>query len=137
MGPARDAPAVPSGYSADVRERLRRDLVRAIKARDSAAVSALRSALAAIENAEAVDPRPAPPPGVDPSPIAGSVAGLRAAEVPRRDLTAAEVEEIVRREMTERLEAADEYLRLGRDEQAGRLREEADVLDRSLTSTAS
>ena len=61
---------------------LRRALTAALKARDAVAVSALRSALAAIENAGAVDPGHAPPPGS--GPIAGAVDGLGAAEVERR-----------------------------------------------------
>ncbi|MBO0687398.1 MAG: GatB/YqeY domain-containing protein [Candidatus Dormibacteraeota bacterium] len=115
-----------------MRSSLRRDLARAIKARDGVAAAALRSALAAIDNAEAVDP---PPRGGGPAQehhIAGSVAGLGATEAERRDLTAAEVEEIVRREMVERLAAAGEYERLGHIAPADRLREEARVLSRFL-----
>ena len=44
-------PAQPA--SASVRERLRAALPPALKARDAVAVAALRSALAAIDNAEA------------------------------------------------------------------------------------
>ena len=40
----------------DIRTRLRRALTGALKARNAGAVSALRSALGAIGNAEAVDP---------------------------------------------------------------------------------
>jgi uncharacterized protein len=40
----------------NVRDRLRRALPAAIRARDTVAVAALRSALAAIDNVEAVDP---------------------------------------------------------------------------------
>ncbi|HEY1016295.1 MAG TPA: hypothetical protein VGE07_26530, partial [Herpetosiphonaceae bacterium] len=51
-----------------LRERLKHDVLAATKARQSAAVTTLRSLLAAIDNAEAVDPatvaaapgRPAP-----------------------------------------------------------------------------
>jgi len=55
------------GATDDIRSRLRRALPAAIKARDLPAVAALRSALAAIDNAEAVDitrtpsPMKAPP----------------------------------------------------------------------------
>jgi hypothetical protein len=45
----------------DIRTRMRRALTAAIKARDRSAVTALRSALAAIDNAEAVDPATTPP----------------------------------------------------------------------------
>jgi uncharacterized protein YqeY len=117
----------------EVQVSLRRDLVRAIKARDPVAASALRSALAAIENAEAADPAEAPQPGLGHSPIAGSVPGLRAAEVGRRSLTAAEVEEIVRAEAEERLVAASDYARQGNRDRADRLREEAAILARYLS----
>jgi uncharacterized protein YqeY len=55
----------PPGYD-DLRDRLRRALPPAMKARDRPAVTALRSALAAIDNAGAVDPAHAPPPDQDP-----------------------------------------------------------------------
>ena len=44
----------------DIRTRLRSALRDALKARDAGAVPALRSALSAIGNAEAVDPVPSP-----------------------------------------------------------------------------
>jgi uncharacterized protein YqeY len=44
----------------NLHERLRRALPAAMKARDRPAVTALRSALAAIDNAGAVDPAQAP-----------------------------------------------------------------------------
>ncbi len=142
-----------------MRARLRVALTDAMKARDRVAVAALRSALSAIENAEAVDtPVPAdanqpadatgPPAGtaepaaaepplteratVEHAGFAGSVAGLRAAEVERRPLTDADVERIVRAEATDRLAAADEYERGGRHDHAERLRGEAAVLRRYL-----
>ncbi|MBO0684579.1 MAG: GatB/YqeY domain-containing protein [Candidatus Dormibacteraeota bacterium] len=120
-----------------MRPGLRQDLVRAIKARDAVAAAALRSALSAIENAEAVDtPRAAGGPGGDGN-FAGSVKGLGATEAERRDLSAAEVEEIVRREMVERLAAAREYERLGEAAPADRLKEEARVLSRHLPESPS
>ena len=50
----------------NLRDRLRRALPPAMKARDRPAVTALRSALAAIDNAGAVDPTHAPPAAQDP-----------------------------------------------------------------------
>ena len=47
-----------------VRQRLRESLKVALNARDKVAVAALRSALSAIDNAEAVDRSHAPSPGV-------------------------------------------------------------------------
>jgi uncharacterized protein len=126
------------GDGTDLRAGLRRALPAAIKARDQTAVAALRSALAAIDNAEAVDVGNPPPPvlgaeeGQGPTagaaPVAGAVVGLGAGEVERRRLTAAEVEAIVRREEAERRTAARAYQEAGRPEHAERLEAEADLL---------
>ena len=107
----------------------------AMRARDPLAASALRTALGAIGNAEAVvvtsSSRTSPATG---SPhFAGAVAGLGAGEAARRRLSAAEVEAIVRAEIVERELAADEYAANGLSDQAGRLKREADVL-RSVLS---
>jgi uncharacterized protein len=102
-----------------------------MKARDPAAVAALRSALAAIDNAEAVEVRHAPTSssgGV----IPGAVAGLGAGEAARRDLSEPEVAAIVRAEVVDRRSAAAEYERAGRPDRAARLTAEADVLDAHL-----
>ncbi|HYY77867.1 MAG TPA: GatB/YqeY domain-containing protein [Actinomycetes bacterium] len=115
-----------------LRERLRSALPRALKARDAVAVAALRSALAAIDNAEAVEGPPAPRQGAGHAPIAGTVAGLGAAEAERRSLTDVQVEAIVRAEVAERQAAARDYERAGRQEHAERLRAEAGVLSSLL-----
>ena len=112
----------------ETRQRLHLALRAALKARDTIATSALRSALAAIDNAGAVPQVPAPAAGTGGPYVAGVVAGLGAAEAERRSLTAAEVEEIVRTEVAERQAAARDYDRVGHAEQADRLRREADVL---------
>jgi uncharacterized protein YqeY len=103
-----------------LRERLNAALPTAMKARDSPAVTALRSTLAAIENAAAVAP--------DESGRGLPAVGLGATEVARRDQDDAEIERIVRAEITDRTAAADEYERLGRAERADRLRAEARAL---------
>ena len=108
---------------------LRRALTTALKSRDAVAVSALRSALAAIENAGAVDPGHAPPPGS--GPIAGAVDGLVAAEVERRPV---DVRAVVAAEVEQRRSAAREYTELGRPDYADRLHAEADVLAAHLRS---
>ncbi|HEX5810637.1 MAG TPA: hypothetical protein VFY38_00910 [Pseudonocardia sp.] len=105
---------------------LRQALTVALKARDAVAVSALRSALSAIENAAAVDAAQAPAPGA--GPVAGAVEGLGAAEVARRARTPDDVRAVVRGEVDQRLGAAREYAGLGRRERAERLRAEAAVL---------
>ena len=60
------------GDADSLRERLSRALPAAMKARDRVAVAALRSALAAIANAEAVDPSRSPPPAARPGPTGPS-----------------------------------------------------------------
>ncbi len=117
-----------------IRQRLRSALPAAMKARDAAATSALRSALAAIDNAEAVTGGAATTaaPATTSEDFAGTVAGLGAAEVPRRSLTEAEAEAIVRVEIAERLAAAAGYAQAGHDSQATRLRAEASILGTHL-----
>ena len=132
MDPLR--PGTGAGPAADLPARLRRALAEALRARDTIAVSALRSALGAIGNAEAVEPGaaglvgPGSPGGPGSPHVAGAVAGLGAAEMARRALTAAEVEQIVRSEAAEREDAARGYERGGHADRAARLRREAQVL---------
>ena len=111
---------------------LRGALTAALGSGDRVAASALRSALAAVGNAEAVDPAasvsPADPAVASSEHFAGAKAGLGAAEAPRKLLTAADITQIVVREIEERQSAAAEYDRLGHRDKAERLRGEADVL---------
>jgi uncharacterized protein YqeY len=130
---------------------MRRALPAAMKARDQPAVTALRSALAAIDNAEAVDSAEATSTAeghpavagqvtggevasreVTGGEIAGAAVGLGAAEVERRTLTSAEMEAIVREEVAERQTAARAYERVGQSGQAERLRAEMVVLSAYL-----
>lgn len=111
----------------DIRTRLRRALGVALKARDAGAVSALRSAMSAIGNAEAVAPA-ARPAGTGSAHFAGTVAGLGAGEAQRGMLTEADADAIVRHEAAEREAAAGEYERGGRAAEAARLREGARAL---------
>ena len=113
----------PGDPEPDIRSRLRRALTGALKARDADAVWALRSALSAIGNAEAVDPGEVSRPGASGSiHFAGAAAGLGAAEAERRHLTEADVAAIVRAEAAEREAAASQYERSGHNEQAAGLR---------------
>ena len=111
-----------------LRERLGTGLRDALKARDAAAIAALRSALAAIDNAEAVPSHQTPTAADSWEHVAGSVAGLRTTEGERRVLTPAQLDDIVRAEITDRREAADTYTHAGRHERAEELRRQADVL---------
>ena len=68
--------------SDDLRTHLRRQLSAAVREHDRPAVSALRSALAALDNAEAVQPGEDIQPEVSQH-VAGGVVGVGAAEVER------------------------------------------------------
>lgn len=99
----------------------------AMRSRDVPAASALRSALAAIDNAEAIPVSQTSTPTTSPH-FAGAAAGLGAGEMQRRSLTGLEICEIVEAEISERRVAAAGYEGGGHSQQAGRLRREAQVL---------
>jgi hypothetical protein len=135
----------PGDSGPDLRTRLRRALTAALKARDKDAVSALRSALSAIGNAEAVDPgEPGPGrPSVTGSdhvagavPFAGPGTGPGTAEAERRHLTEADVAAIVRAEAAEREAAASQYERAGHAGQAAGLRHGTQALLAALDAGA-
>ncbi|WP_203816709.1 GatB/YqeY domain-containing protein [Paractinoplanes ferrugineus] len=112
-----------------LRHRLRTALPAAMKARDQTATSALRATLAAIDNAEAVEPAGSAPGGLAIEQVA---IGVGATEVARRTLTEHEVEQIVRDEVTERETAAEQYDEAGYPDRAEKLRGEARVLTAHL-----
>lgn len=107
--------------------RLHAALAGALRRRDTIAVSALRSALSAISNAEAVAVLPGAP-ATTSAHIARAAAGPGAGEVRRRSLSEAEVGQILRAEISERLTAAGDFDDVGRADRAHRLRSEADVI---------
>lgn len=113
-------------------DQLRRALSEALKSRDMVAVSALRSALGAIDNASAVPAGPEPGVSANSAHIAAAAAGIGAAEAERRLLSDEEASAIVRAEVAERQTAARDYERAGHTDRAGRLRREADVLASTL-----
>ncbi|MFG1795454.1 hypothetical protein [Nocardia sp. NPDC049149] len=113
----------PSTDRPPVRDRLRAALSVAMKGRDRQAITALRATLGAIDNAEAVDVGEHRAGGIETSAV-----GLGVAEVARRELTEADIEQIVRAEIAERHTAADEYDSLGRQEHAENLRAQAQAL---------
>jgi uncharacterized protein YqeY len=114
----------------ELRARLQGALVPAMRARDAAAVSAIRSALAAVANAEAV-PVDRPSASLTGGPVAGAI-GVGAAEAPRRELADGEVRTLVEAEVAERRRAADQLTAAGRGDAADRLHAEADALHRYL-----
>ena len=117
-----------------VKGLLRTRLRAALRARDRLAVTALRSAISALDNAEAVDVAEVPDQSVITAGehIAGGVLGLGAAEVARRVLSAAQQRAVVVNEIFERRSAADAHEQRGAADPAARLREEAIVLERAL-----
>jgi uncharacterized protein YqeY len=97
-----------------------------MKQRDRVATAALRSALAAIDNAEAVDVSLAP--RAQPGTIAGGVSGHGAGEVTRRTITDDDVRAILHDVIAEREAAAAQYEALQQYDDANRLRSEVAVL---------
>jgi uncharacterized protein YqeY len=114
-----------------LRAEMRRALTAAMKARDASAVRALRSVLAAIDNAEAADLSAAP--RQESGLIAGGVAGLGRGEVARRTVTEQDVRDALSTAVAEREAAVLQYDALQRPDEAQRLRDEVAVL-RSLAS---
>ncbi len=120
-GPADDAQAL--------RAALRAGLVTALKARDTDAVTALRTAIAAIDNAQAVPaPAPAPAPAAASAHIAGARSGAGSTEAARRQLGSGELRDILHGQVTEHAREADRYAVLGQAEAAERLRRQARTL---------
>lgn len=108
------------------RTKLRDALLTSRKDRDTTRTSALRSALAAIDNAETPDGVQLD--GASSGTIAGAVTGVGGAEVARRQLSDTEIRALLRAEVDERMTAADEFSAGGHAERATTLREEAAVL---------
>lgn len=108
-----------------LRVRLRQALPAAMRARDAAAVSALRSALAALDNAEAV---PMAEAELLSAAVEGSPVGVGVTEAARRELSESAVAGIVRAEAAERLEAAAQLPAPAHADRVARLRAEAAVL---------
>jgi hypothetical protein len=109
---------------------LRDGLTRALKARDAEALSALRTAIAAIENAEAIattattdTQRP-----VTSADIAGASSGVGSTEAVRRSLSTGQLRDILADQITEYAREADRYDALGQSDAAHRLRHRARIL---------
>ena len=107
------------------RTTLRDALLAARKDRDATRVTALRSALSAIDNAET--PGDARVDAPSSATIAGGVVGLGAAEVARRELSDAQIRSLLHGEIDERLAAAKQ-IDASHTERAATLRAEAAVL---------
>ncbi len=116
-----------------LRSLLRSDLVAAMKARRPEIVSALRTAIAAIDNAEAIEVHDGGE-ALASGHFAGARAGVGSTEAARRVLSIGEVRSLVEAQVTERIAGADRNDALGQRAAASRLRREADVLRRYLAT---
>jgi uncharacterized protein YqeY len=109
--------------ASQLKERLRADLEVAMRERKQDEVAVLRTLIAALDNAEA-------------QPIEAFAERLRQretiGEVGRRELSAADLNEVLEAEARSRLAAAEDYERQGRPDDAARLRREADLIGRYL-----
>lgn len=108
--------------------RLRDDLRAAMAGKRSAEVAVLRTLLGALDQAEAVA---AVGRGRE---YVSLKFGDPTVEVPRKQLSLADVRAVVRKEHGELRSAADEYTRLGQAEAASDLSLKAQVLERYLAS---
>ncbi len=111
-----------------LRSALRSRLTVALRERDRAGAATLRSAIAALENAEAVPTTDDLAPTTS-SHVAGAAVGLGAAEAERRVLTDADEKAIVSDEIGALRAAAGEYARAGAAERAAEARASAQLLD--------
>jgi uncharacterized protein YqeY len=110
----------------DLKQRLRADLKAAMQARNTDEIRLLRALIAALDNAEAVPDQSRR--GMEGQRAFGDASG----EVPRRKLDQAAVDALLAAEVADRLEAAADFERHGRQSDAGRLREEAALVSRYL-----
>jgi len=122
---------VPGGRPPGLRDALRRDLASAMKAREADAVATLRTAIAAIDNAEAV-PAPATSQATTSTHFAGARAGVGAGEAARRSLDDGQQRAILREQVTGYITEAGRYETLGQQAAAARLRAQARLLSAYL-----
>lgn len=101
-----------------------------MKARRPEQISALRTLIAAIDNAQAVDVPMEP--AAEQTPIAGARHGVGSTEVARRELSGDEIRCIIHTQIDERAVEAARYDGLGEAAAARRLRAEAAVLQALL-----
>jgi len=103
--------------AAAFKDRLRADLKAALQARDSAKVGVLRTLIAALDNAQAVQ--------VEQTGYQSRRFGDPSGEVARRELDGDAIDGVLAAEAASRLSAAADYEKHGRMENAARLRDEA------------
>jgi hypothetical protein len=110
---------------------LRRDLTTALKERDRGTAAALRTALAALDNAEAVAAPTNGQAAAGPH-IAGAGSGVGSTEAERRAVTGGQAREILQGLIAEQEGEARRYDALGQGTAAQRLRAQAGVLRKHL-----
>ena len=110
---------------------LRRDLTTALKERDRGTAAALRTALAALDNAEAVA-APTNGQAAAGAHIAGAGSGVGSTEAERRAVTGGQAREILQGLIAEQEGEARRYDALGQGTAAQRLRAQAGVLRKHL-----
>lgn len=110
----------------NLRQVLQAELITAMKNQDMPTMMALRSVLSAIANKEAV---PVPKTSSIDEPVQGY------ADVPRRELTPAEVRLVVMDEVDERRNSADYLVTAGKHEEAAALQNQIQILERFLYLT--
>lgn len=104
-----------------IRDRLKADLLKAMKERDKIATTTIRTMLGAIDNAEAVEL---------PQGLVYAIDG--SAEVPRRLLTEEDIRAILKREREERQRAYANYQALGLATETEQVQQELSVFERYL-----
>jgi uncharacterized protein len=117
--------------SSAFRERSRRDLRAALKSSQPETISALRTIIAAIDNAEAVRPEaesPRPAGGI----IAHASQGVGSTEAPRRELGMAEIQAIVRDLICEYETHGEHYRAMRQHHAAESLQRKANILQTYL-----
>jgi hypothetical protein len=117
----------PAHRAQALRAGLRQGLTKALKARDAEALAAFRTAIAAIDNAEAIATTDTRRP-VTSADIAGASSGVGSTEAVRQSLSLSHLRDIVREQITEYAREADRYDALGQPDAAHRLRHRARIL---------
>lgn len=109
------------------RKEVRRDLRAALKSRQPEMVSVLRTMIAAIDNAEAVQPEEQTPRSADGT-VAHSSPGVGSTEAPRRELTMSDIHALIRDLLREYETQEKHYRSIHQHEAADRLRRQSNVL---------
>lgn len=120
-----------------LRDALRARLLEARRARDSGAVSVLRSAVAALENGEAIPVGESPSagaPGSASEHVAGGTVGLGGGEAERRTLSDGDERAIILAELDELRRSEVDYRSAGAEGRADELAYGARVLSEVLAA---